>query len=187
MKRALLLVDIQNDYFPGGSNELHQPEEAAAHASETLTFFRSHSLPVFHVRHISVRPGATFFLPDTAGSEIHESVAPAAGETVLIKHAPNSFLQTGLADELRRQGIEHLVICGMMSHMCIDTTVRAAQDFGFTVTLLEDACATKNLSWNCKVLPAETVHQTIMASLQGVFAEVLTTQSFLATIKNTLQ
>jgi len=182
MKSAIILVDIQNDYFPDGKNMLHQPEQAAAHARLALNYFRSNRLPVFHVRHISDRPGARFFLPDTYGAEIHLSVAPLSQEEVVIKHVPSSFLRTGLADKLLAQDIQHLVICGMMSHMCIDTTVRAAQDYGFSVTVLEDACATKDLSWNGTVIPAQTVHGTIMASLNGTFADVVTTEVYLASV-----
>jgi nicotinamidase-related amidase len=179
MNSALVLVDIQNDYFKGGRNELYQPERAAENAARALAFFRSSGQPIFHVQHISMGAGATFFLPDSTGADIHPSVAPAAGEKVLVKHVPNSFFGTGLADELTRCGAAHIVVCGMMSHMCVDTTVRAAKDFGLAVTLLEDACATKNLVWRGAVVPAETVHSAFMASLSGVFAKVLRTDEFL--------
>jgi nicotinamidase-related amidase len=184
MKTAIILIDIQNDYFEGGKNKLHLPQQTAAHAKQALEFFRSNNMPVFHVQHISIQQGATFFLPDSSGAEILQSVAPDIGEKVFIKLAPNAFLQTGLSDELLRQNIRHLVICGMMSHMCIDTTVRAAQDFGFSVTVLEDACTTKDLVWRDTVIPAETAHETIMASLNGVFAQVLRTDKFIANYEN---
>ena len=74
MNTALLLIDIQNDYFPGGAWELSHADEAAAQARLALGRFREQHRPVFHVRHINTRPGAAFFLPDTPGSEIHEPV-----------------------------------------------------------------------------------------------------------------
>lgn len=184
MKNAIILIDIQNDYFEGGKNKLHLPEQAAAHAKQALEFFRSRNMPVFHVKHISIRQGATFFLSDSQGAEIHQSVTPKNGEKVIIKHFPDAFLQTGLADELLQQNMNHLVICGMMSHLCIDTTVRAAQNFGFSVTLLEDACTTKDLVWHDTEIPAETVHNTIMASLNGVFAQVLPTNQYIENMEN---
>ncbi len=184
MENAILLIDIQNDYFAGGRNELHLPELAASRAREALELYRRLNLPVFHVQHISTRPGATFFLPDTAGADIHESVAPLPNENVIVKHAPNAFFQTELAAELQRLEVRHLVICGMMSHMCIDTSVRAAKDHGFAVTLLEDACTTKDLRWRETVIPAETVHQTFMAALSGSFAQVQRTEEFIAGIVN---
>ena len=186
MKSALILVDIQNDYFDGGKSELYLTDVAAKHAKTALEFFRKSSLPVYHIQHINTRPNATFFLPDSEGSKIHHSVYPLTEEKIFIKHAPNSFFDTGLADELLQKEIQHLVICGMMSHMCIDTTVRAAKDYGFTLTVLEDACTTKDLVWNGVTIPAQTVHNTIMASLNGTFANVIKTDDFILEFKNTL-
>lgn len=184
MKSALIIIDIQNDYFPGGNCELHNPGKALLHAGQVLAEFRTRGLPVHFIQHVSLEPDAAFFLPDTKGVELHRSLAPRADETIFVKHYPNAFLQTGLSDELLRKGIHHLVICGMMSHICIDTTVRAAQNYGFSVTLLEDACATKNLVWNGAAIPAETVHDVFMASLNGTFASVVKTADFLADLKN---
>jgi len=182
MNNALILIDIQNDYFKGGKNELYKPELAATNASRVLDYFRKKGLPVYHVQHINTREGATFFLLDTVGAEIHASVKPSQGEKVFIKHVPNSFFDTSLADELTVNQIDHLTVCGMMSHMCIDTTVRAARDMGFSITVMEDACTTKDLTWDKSVIPASKVHNTIMASLQGMFAQVLTIDEFLVSV-----
>ena len=178
MNTALLLIDIQNDYFPGGAWELSHADEAAAQARLALERFREQHRPVFHVRHINTRPGAAFFLPDTPGSEIHGAVKPLDGEPVIIKHAPDAFFQTDLHDALSRAGMRKLVVCGMMSHMCIDTSVRAARSHGYDITLLHDACATRDLSWNGKTIPAATVHEAFMAALHGAFADVRTTRGF---------
>lgn len=179
MTQALLLIDIQNDYFPGGSCELFETDRAAAMAKRALGYFRSRGLPVYHIRHISLGKDAGFFLPGTPGSEINPTVSPAPGEKVFIKHAPNAFPGTGLEAALRANGVGRLVVCGMMSHMCIDTSVRAAKDLGFSVTLLDDACTTRDLGWEETVIPAQTVHRTMMASLNGTFAAVMKTNDFL--------
>ena len=180
MHTALLLVDIQNDYFPGGTCELYQSGLAAKQASRALAFFREKRMPVFHVQHIALKPDATFFLPDTRGADIHEAVLPAPGEPVVVKHAPDSFLNTELSRHLEDSKIERLVVCGMMSHMCIDTTVRSAKRLGYAVTLLHDACATKDLVWDGNRIPAQTVHGAFMAALDGTFATVVTTDAYLA-------
>ena len=120
----------------------------------------------------STRPGATFFLPDTRGVEIHESVAPLAGETVVRKHFPNSFRETKLDEHLRECGITGLVIAGMMTHMCVDTTTRAAADLGFGCRLAHDACATRALSFGGETVAAADVQTAFMASLNGLFASV---------------
>ncbi|MDF3004511.1 MAG: isochorismatase family protein [Oscillospiraceae bacterium] len=179
MKSALLLVDIQNDYFPGGRCELYQPEQSAEKAKLLLEQFRNRRLPVFHIQHISENRAKGFFLPGTEGAEIYSSVSPIKKERVLVKHKPNAFVDTGLEDLLHTQDIEQLVICGMMSHMCVDSTVRAAKDLGFFVLLPEDACTTKALIWNGADIPAQTVHQAFMASLSSSFAQVVKTQDLL--------
>jgi nicotinamidase-related amidase len=176
MKTALVLIDIQNDYFEGGRKELSGPAQAADNAAEILRAARIKSIPVFHVRHISTKPGASFFLPETEGSEINSRVAPVEGETVVIKHFPNSFRDTVLEKELNALGIRRLVICGMMSHMCVDTTVRAAADLGYSCVLVHDACATCDLTFGGRTIPAEEVHASFMAALKGTFAELVTAE-----------
>ena len=101
--QALIIIDIQNDYFPGGKMELCGSEAAAHNAALLLKAFRKAGKPVFHVQHISLAPTATFFLPGTAGALIHGSVAPLAGETVVEKHFPNSFRDTPLLALLQAQ------------------------------------------------------------------------------------
>lgn len=182
MKQALLLIDIQNDYFPGGAMELAGSVEAGAKAGRLLEAFRQKTFEIVHVQHISLRPGATFSLPQTDGARIHPCVAPLKGETVIQKHFPNSFRQTPLLEHLRGRGIERLVIAGMMTHMCVDTTTRAASDLGFTCALAGDACATKALPWGAETTPASQVQAAFLAALNGTFAAVRTAQELAATL-----
>ena len=182
MTKALLLIDIQNDYFPGGAMELVGSEKAGVRAGRLLRTFRQRGMPVIHVQHISTRQGATFFLPDTPGVQIHESAAPDATETVLQKHFPNSFRETALLEHLRKQHIAQLVIAGMMTHMCIDTTTRAAADLGFQCVLAHDACATKALSFNGADVSAEHVQTAFLAAMNGLFAQVLSVEEICANL-----
>lgn len=172
MNTALLIIDIQNDYFPGGAMELAGSVEAGARAGKLIAAFRQKALPVIHVQHISTYPGATFFLPDTKGVEIHPCAAPREGETIIQKHFPNSFRDTSLLEHLRAQKITHLIVAGMMTHMCIDTTVRAAADLGFACSLAHDACATKSLSFGGVTVAAASVQTAFLAALSGLFAKV---------------
>lgn len=178
----LLLIDIQNDYFPGGAMELVGSPAAAAQAEKLLRAFREKALRVIHIQHVSERPGATFFLPNTAGVQIHESVAPVGGEAVLEKHYPNSFRETGLLEHLRGHQPTHLVIAGMMTHMCVDTTVRAAADIGFQCILAHDACATRALSFAGAAVSAENVQTAFLAALNGLFAKVLPAEEICANL-----
>jgi len=173
MEQALLLVDIQNDYFAGGAMELVESSAAASKAGRLLRSFREKALPIIHIQHISTRPGATFFLPNTSGVQIHESVAPRAGEPVFQKHYPNSFRDTPLLEHLRSRQIAQLVIAGMMTQMCIDSTTRAAADLGFQCVVASDACATRGLSFGGVTVPAESVQAAFLAALNGLFAKVL--------------
>ena len=179
MNDGLLIIDVQNDYFKGGNMELAGMENAAKNCQTLLEHFRTAGSPVFHVQHFSTREGAAFFVPDTMGSEIHENVKPREDEVLIIKNYPSAFRETELNGVLQELQITVLVVCGAMSHMCIDTTVRAAFDLGHACTLISDACATRNLEFEGKVIHASDVHASFMASLNGLFATVLTTQDYL--------
>ena len=165
MSTALLLIDIQNDYFPGGAMELVGSVEAGEQAGSLLAACRAQGLPVIHIQHLANQAGATFFRPGTPGAAIHACVAPAPGEVVFQKHYPSSFRETGLLAHLREQGIDALIVAGMMTHMCIDTTVRAAFDLGFTCTLAHDACATRDLAFGGRSVAAADVHTAFIAAL----------------------
>jgi nicotinamidase-related amidase len=172
---ALVVIDIQNDYFPGGAMELEGAEAAAAKAGTAIKSFREKNLPVVHIRHLSVRPGATFFLPGTHGAEIHPLVQPLAGETVIEKNFPNAFRNTGLKEFLDKKDIKNLVVAGMMTHMCVDASVRHAADLGYKITLLGDACATRAQSYGGETVPARQVHAAFLAALNGFYAKVVNT------------
>jgi nicotinamidase-related amidase len=179
MTRALVIIDIQNDYFPGGKMELESSDAASLRAGELLAAFRERRLPIVHIQHVSVRPGAAFFLPGTDGVRIHPNVAPVGDETVIQKHFPNSFRETQLAEHLREIGIkpgtDELMIAGMMTHMCVDATTRAAADLGFTCSLAHDACATRSLSFGDTKVPADHVHCSFLSALHGTYAKVQST------------
>ena len=170
---ALLIIDIQNDYFPGGAMELEGADAAGAKAGKVLASFRKDGMLAIHVRHLSTRPGSTFFLPGTKGQEIHASVKPRDGEMVIEKNFPNSFRATPLKEELERLGVKNLVVTGMMTHMCVDATVRHAADLGYKVTLLGDACATRTQSYAGESVPAKQVHAAFLAALNGFYAKVI--------------
>lgn len=182
MRTALLIIDIQNDYFPGGSMELVGPIEAGARAQRALALFRERSWPVVHVRHVAVEPEATFFRPDTPGAEIHPCVSPLPGESIIEKHFPNAFRETPLLEHLRGHDVTRLVIVGMMTHMCIDTSVRAAADLGFECLLAHDACATLAQSFGGVTVSAENVQVAFLAALDGTFAEVLSVDELLSAL-----
>jgi len=180
MQTSLLLIDIQNDYFPGGKMEVEGSVEAAMNAGKILSHFRSKGLPVAHIQHISVRPGATFFLPETEGVQIYHAVTPLPEEPVFRKHYPNAFRETLLLDHLLKEEVSGLIICGMMTHMCVDASVRAAFDYGLRCTVVADACATRELRYQETTVPARQVHAAFLAALASVYCRVITAADFLA-------
>lgn len=177
-QKALVIIDIQNDYFMGGNMPLVGSDEAVLNAKLVLEQFRNAGLPVIHIQHVSDRPGATFFVPGTRGVEIHSEVAPLNNEKIIVKHFPNSFRETGLQDYLKELGISDLVICGMMTSMCVDATTRAAKDFGYNCTVIGDACAAPNLEINGKTVSGENVHNAFLAALNYFYATVVNAKDF---------
>lgn len=107
-------------------------------------------------------------------------VAPKGDETVVVKNFPNSFRATSLLEILKKEKTENLVICGAMSHMCIDATTRAAFDLGFNCTVAEDACATRDLNFKSKVIKASDVHSSFMAALSVPYAKVISTKEIIS-------
>lgn len=179
MTTGLIVVDVQNDYFTGGSMELVEMDSAAANCARLIDCFRAKGAPIFHIQHIATREGATFFVADTPGCEIHDSVKPEADEAVIVKHYPSSFRDTDLAERLKQAAVEELVICGSMTHMCIDTTTRAAFDLGYKCHVVADACATRNLEFNGQSVSAADVQAAFMAALSVPFAQVSSTDQYL--------
>ncbi|OQA12905.1 MAG: Streptothricin hydrolase [Chloroflexi bacterium ADurb.Bin360] len=180
MPTGLLIIDIQNDYFPGGKMELEGSDQAAQTARQMLDFFRAHRLPVFHIQHLATRPSAAFFVPGTPGAEIHAEVKPLENEIVVQKHFPNSFRETELLQLLQHHQVKRLAIAGMMTHMCVDATVRAATDHGFECLIAHDACATRTLNFGGRTVPAADVHAAFLAALNGSYGKVLSTAEILA-------
>ncbi len=173
MPRALVIIDIQNDYFPGGAHPLPGSAAAAVAARRVLDGFRAAGEPVIHIQHVWDAPGAPFMRPGTSGVDIHPDVAPLEGERVIRKDAPNAFLRTPLELELREREIDALVMCGMMTSMCLDASVRAAADLGFKVTVVQDACAAPELGFGGVDVPAASVNAAFLAALADGYAAVV--------------
>lgn len=173
MQPVLVIIDIQRDYFPGGRHPLVTPDAAADVAARVLARHRALGAPVIHVRHESAAGGG-FLEVGTDGAEIDPRVAPDADETVIVKHAPNSFVGTDLHERLRDLGASELLVVGMMTSMCVDATVRAAIDLGFDVSVVADACAAPDLSYGGTDVDGTTVHAAFLAALSGAGATIVT-------------
>jgi len=166
-RKALLIIDIQDFYFPGGSSALVEPEKAAANAALLLERFRKENLPVIHVRHNS-----------KTGSDIHKTVRPLQTEKIISKDEVNCFIGTDMAAYLKTINPDTLVICGMQTHMCVEAATRASSDMGYKCILIHDACATKDLIFGDRIIKSADVHYSTLSTLRN-YALVKSTSEYL--------
>ena len=158
---ALLIIDVQEFYFPsGGKLPLVNPEAASEKAAEVLKMFRNQKLPVIHIQHVG-------------GSPIHKNVTPLPGEKLITKKEANSFNGTDLLTYLKSLNIKRLVICGMQTQMCVEATTRAAYDLGFKCIVVEDACTTRNLKYGGRTIFEIDVQAGAYALMNGYYANVI--------------
>lgn len=178
-QQALILIDIQNDYFPQGKWPLEGVDAAADKAQQVLQAFRQAGDAVIHVRHEFTSEDAPFFTPGSEGAHLHPKVLNQGNEPVVLKHFVNAFRETNLRALLEQRSITDVVVVGSMSHMCIDGVARAAADLGYKVTVIHDACATRDLELNGVTVPAAQVHTAFMSSLGFAYASVVSADEFL--------
>ena len=164
---ALLIIDVQDFYFPGGKSELVSPQIAADKTALILKYFREKGMPVIHIKHES-----------KTQSDIQKTVTPVEGERIITKKEVSSFNGTELNDYLKSLGIKNLVICGMQTHMCVEGAVRAGYDLGYKITLVHDACATKELKFGDEIIPARMVHLSTLSTLKA-YEKVVSVEEFL--------
>ncbi|HMM10492.1 MAG TPA: cysteine hydrolase family protein [Bacteroidales bacterium] len=167
-QKLLILIDIQEFYFPGGAQPLHEPEAAAEKAAQALSLFREQGWPVVHIQHE--------FGP---GGHIHPLVAPVQDEIVITKKEVNAFAGTNLLEVLHSLGATELYFAGMQTHMCLEAAVRAAKDLGFSCTVLADACTTRKLQFDGVEVSAIQVHASTLATLNRTYARVIRTADLL--------
>ena len=179
MKEALIIIDVQNDYFQGGKMELKNPLAPLENIKKLLAKFRDGKKEIVFIQHIAVREEAGFFIKNTSGAEIHKKISPLDSEKVIIKNYPNSFFKTDLDEYLREKGVESLVITGMMTHMCIDSTTRAAKDLGYKCVVIKDTCATRDFIFEGNIVTAEDIQSSFMTALGYYYAEILSCAEYL--------
>lgn len=179
-KKAIIVVDIQNDYFPGGKWTLNGIDAASDNAAKVIKAARAAGDLVVHIHHEFPTTAAPFFAPGSPGAQIHPKAANQPGEPLVLKHHVNAFRDTDLKSILDAHGVDNVVIVGNMSHMCVDAVTRAAADLGYRATVVHDACASRDLEFDGATVPAAQVHAAFMAALGFAYAAVVSTEQYLA-------
>ena len=149
-RTALLIIDVQLGMFQDDA-PVHNGEQLLSTIGDLIARARAAAIPVIYIQH---RGGEGHLLePGTPGWPIHPAVAPLEGELVVHKAYPDSFRETSLQEELGARGIGHLIVAGIQTEYCVDTTCRRASSLGYQVTLVEDAHST----WDTEHLSASQI------------------------------
>ena len=177
MNRALLVIDVQNEYFTGALPITHP----AGHLEQILRVMDAAKgrVPTVVIQHTFAEPDKPFFRKGTSGWELHPEVASRPHDALFEKNLPGSFTKTGLEDWLRERGISTVTIAGYMTHMCCDTTARQAVHRGFNVEFLSDATGTLPLSNSAGQVTAEELHRSILCAQQMLLSEVLPSSAWI--------
>ncbi|KAG1049355.1 hypothetical protein G6F43_008312 [Rhizopus delemar] len=175
MKEALIIVDVQNDYFPGGRLPTDSPVETAQAIARLMEKFRRENKEVVHVVHHSTEELLSrlrFLEAGTSGAEIHESVKPLADEKIMIKHDMSSFIGTDLKEYLESKGIDTIVVVGMMIHNCVNSTVYSGSHRGFKCIVVDEAVNTFDQPYDGRIIKAKQIKEAFLAGIEFAYAKV---------------
>jgi len=181
---ALLCIDLQREYFEAG-RPLRVPDGASALANslKLLEAARKIEIPVVHIRHVSLKPGAVTFAPGSRYLEFADEVSSREGEPIITKTKPGAFYDTDLDVYLRSRNIARLYLCGLLSFMCVDTTAREAHARGYEVVFVSDATAALPIG----DLSADVVHQVVCAIQGWMLSTVLRTDDAITLLTGELK
>jgi nicotinamidase-related amidase len=177
---ALLVIDFQREYFDGGKLPIPDGPAALARTRQLIALADEHQMPVFHVQHLGPA-GGPLFARDGEHVAFHPDMQPALHHTIVQKTTASSFASTDLNQQLQANGIKTLIICGLMTHMCVSSTARDARPLGYQILIAGDACATRDIAaWDGGVLRHQDLHRAALTALTDGFADVLPTARIVA-------
>jgi nicotinamidase-related amidase len=177
-KRALLVIDVQNEYFTG-QLPVSYPAGSLSNVLSAMDAARSHDVPVVAIQHAAPQPDSAVFRKGSKEWELHPEIAAREHDVLIHKSLPGSFTGTQLETWLREHGIETVVISGYMTQMCCDTTARQAMDRSFNVEFLSDATGTLDIQNEAGKVSGEELHRAILVTQQMRFSEVLPTSEWI--------
>ena len=167
MKQALVVIDVQNDYFPEGQFPLWNAEEVLKANLEAIEAAKQQGIPILLVQHVA-QCAAPFFRAETSGVEIHPKILAAApGAPIIVKHHADSFHQTDLQQHLQKLGSEELLLTGMMTHNCITHTALSPQAPNYGLKVIAPATTTVNETLHALALHALSVRVQLVDSLNS--------------------
>ena len=182
---ALLVIDVQNEYFDG---QWPIPEGMAALAriEQAIETSQSVGATVVYIQHAVANPDSGIFVPGSHGFDLHARLQPRSGDPRIVKHYPGSFSQTELEPTLRQRHIDTIVIAGYMTHLCCDTTAREGFQRDFRVLFLTDATATRDGQHaTLGTIAHHELHRTTLITQASMFSQVLSTSEFSAQVQAT--
>jgi nicotinamidase-related amidase len=181
-KRALLVIDVQNEYFEGGALPVTYPQNSHANILSTIKAAQAAGIPIVMVQHTATAKGAKAFVKNTQGWQLHASVKNAKVTHYIEKTMPSSFVGTDLESWLRKEGIDTVVVSGYMTQHCCDTTARYAKHLGFDVEFLSDATGTLDFANKGGKASAEEIHRSTLVEQAFRFSDVISTKEWIGVI-----
>lgn len=182
MKRALLVIDVQNEYFTG-KLPISYPLGSLEQITRAINAANETDIPVVLIQHCAPQPDSATFRRASKEWELHPAVAQQPHAVLFEKELPGSFTGTQLEAWLREHDIDTVVIGGYMTQMCCDTTARQALHLGFGVEFLSDATGTLAFKNSAGEVSAEELHRAILVTQQLRFSEVLSTEQWITRIQ----
>lgn len=175
---ALIVIDFQNEYFDG---KMPVPDgmKALKQSRKLVDFAHKNGMPVFFIRNEGPAD-SPLFAKGSHSADFYKELLPGKGDIIITKTTPSSFIGTDLDTQMKKRGIKTLVVMGLMTHMCVSSTVRDAVPLGYQVIIPEDATATRNLAaWDNSVVSSSDLQRAALAGVADVFADIKTTQQIL--------
>jgi nicotinamidase-related amidase len=179
MKRALLVIDVQNVYFSEGLKVVH-PAGSLDNILKAMDEAAARSIPVIVIQHSAATPLSKGFQKGSTSWKLHPEIEHRPRSILIEKTFPGSFTGTNLESWLRERQIDTVAIAGYMTQMCCDTTARQAFHLGFAVEFLSDATGTLAISNSAGSVTAEELHRAILVTQAMRFSKVMTTKDWLA-------
>lgn len=182
MKRALLVIDVQNEYFTG-KLPVKYPKGSLKNIVKGMDEALINKIPIIVIQHTDLEKDSKTFIKGSKEWEIHDEIKKKKYDYIIEKNLPGSFTGTDLENILKKRNIDTVTICGYMTHMCCDTTARQAHHLGFSVEFLSDATGTINISNYSGTIKAKDMHKATLITQAMSFSKVLTINEWINTIK----